>query len=76
MDPNANLEELRTLVALILSEDEHEESDALRLAELVEALDGWIAGGGFLPAAWRRKAPGSRLEAPNHAPEPDAHEPS
>jgi len=27
--------------------------DAQRLAELVQALDGWISGGGFLPAAWR-----------------------
>ncbi len=24
-----------------------------RLAELVLALDGWLAGGGFLPAQWR-----------------------
>ncbi len=30
------------------------ESDAIRLAELSEALDEWIKGGGFLPAAWKR----------------------
>jgi hypothetical protein len=28
-----------------------------RLADLVEALDGWISGGGFLPAAWERGRP-------------------
>lgn len=31
--------------------------DAERLAELVEALDGWIRRGGFLPDAWRKGAP-------------------
>lgn len=28
--------------------------DAGRLAELVQALDGWITSGGFLPRGWRR----------------------
>jgi len=27
---------------------------AARMGELVEALDGWISKGGFLPAAWVR----------------------
>jgi hypothetical protein len=27
---------------------------AYRLAELVEALDGWIKGGGFLPSSWQK----------------------
>ena len=26
--------------------------DASRLAELAQALDGWISGGGYLPSAW------------------------
>lgn len=58
MDPNANLKELLELAATLLDEeDEYEgniEEDAVRLAELVEALDGWLKEGGFLPARWRR----------------------
>ncbi len=50
MDPNANLAEQRRIVAQILDGDSS--ADWSRLAELVEALDQWIAGGGFLPAAW------------------------
>lgn len=58
MDPNANLEELRRLVARILAEDIDEafpNMNDLRLAELVLALDGWLSKGGFLPNAWRRE---------------------
>jgi hypothetical protein len=55
MDPNANLEEQRNLVAVILRAD-HDDIDitaaATRLAELVEALDQWLSNGGFLPADW------------------------
>lgn len=60
MDPNANLEELRRLAESMLEAYEDEDSngidqdDAARLAELVQALDGWITGGGFLPSAWKR----------------------
>jgi hypothetical protein len=64
MDPNANLAELRRLVARFMQAwDEADEEtgavtidtdDALRMAELVEALDGWLSKGGFLPAAWSR----------------------
>ena len=56
MDPNANLEEQRRLVAQINKDRDEEkvpsEHDAYRLAELVEALDGWISRGGFLPRDW------------------------
>jgi hypothetical protein len=60
MDPNATLKELRTLAARILSDDVFDddvapseaEARALRLAELVEALDQWLTRSGFLPAAW------------------------
>lgn len=64
MDPNANLEEMRQLAAAILAmtveqagetETADLHADAVRLSELVEALDGWISGGGFLPKAWERK---------------------
>jgi hypothetical protein len=64
MDPNANLAEQRRLAKRLLElpADElghyttAEQSEAyyasLRLAELVEALDGWIGSGGFLPKDW------------------------
>jgi hypothetical protein len=28
--------------------------DARRMADLIEALDGWISSGGFLPTDWNR----------------------
>jgi len=63
MDPNANLEEQRELVATINKERDDGASDpdeliqaALRLTELVEALDAWISGGGFLPREWATSA--------------------
>lgn len=59
MDPNANLREMLELAAAILAAGAEEEStdvdNAFRLAELVGALDGWITGGGFLPARWAQK---------------------
>lgn len=58
MDPNANLEEQRALASKILDRcdagDEIYGLDAVRLAELVQALDEWI-NGGFLPAEWRKR---------------------
>ena len=54
MDPNANLNEQRELAAKIAKGD-GDAYDAERLADLVEALDQWIAGGGFLPRAWERQ---------------------
>ena len=44
MDPNAALEELLRLA---------EQNEGERWADLVEALDGWIKGGGFLPQQWQ-----------------------
>jgi len=56
MDPNANLNEQRNIIAAMLAEgSEHIDSgDAVRLADLVQALDEWITKGGFLPDAWRK----------------------
>lgn len=60
MDPNANLKELLSLAAHIREEYENEDGngvdqdDANRLAELVEALDGWLSNKGFLPGRWSR----------------------
>ena len=53
MDPDANLAEARTIVRELLDDDAVARTKAARLAELVEALDLWIGGGGHLPAAWR-----------------------
>lgn len=57
MDPDANLAEQRKLAADLVDDyvDENEtfRDKAERLAELVQALDGWITKGGFLPAAWQ-----------------------
>lgn len=64
MDPDANLTEQLELAESLKDLLENEPSaerdaavdeDAERLADLVLALDGWIAGGGFLPKRWRRE---------------------
>lgn len=63
MDPNITLEELRRLSDHILTMTDAENTepdvdigweDARSLAEYVQALDGWISRGGFLPAEWMK----------------------
>lgn len=54
MDPDANLNEQRRVVARILADERVSEGDFYRLAELVEALDQWLQKGGFLPKDWQR----------------------
>jgi hypothetical protein len=56
MDPNANLEELRRHAEAVLTDKPNMldyQWRAQRMAELVQALDGWISKGGFLPSDWR-----------------------
>lgn len=53
MDPNANLKEQRELVKKLRG-DTSTYDDAIRLTELVEALDEWIRNGGALPSDWVR----------------------
>ena len=62
MDPNANLKEQIELALAIarykadLDLDRHPSPDqAERLAELVIALNDWIANGGFPPEKWERR---------------------
>lgn len=57
MDPDAALEELRRLAKENLRDTcaTFARADSERLSELVLALDDWIRGGGFLPAAWSKK---------------------
>lgn len=59
MDPNACLEEIRRLATqqrdADVAENNLSPSSVYRLAELVLALDEWLARGGFLPRTWERK---------------------
>ncbi len=49
MDPNETLSQIRQILA--------HDRDAARLADLVEALDGWLTEGGFMPQAWASTRP-------------------
>lgn len=59
MDPNANLKELLAW-ANARAEGEADDDADRYAAELVLALDEWIAGGGFLPKRWQRWQKGKR----------------
>lgn len=57
MDPNEALYRIRTAVAVINARvDEGAEVVSVELASHLakhfEALDGWLASGGFLPRSW------------------------
>jgi hypothetical protein len=60
MDPDANIAEQLRLVETINELDgamgienmRELETAAFRLAELVDALDGWLVGGGAKPTRW------------------------
>jgi len=57
MDPNTNLKEMLRLAENIMNRGEEDVyeidvSSAIRLAELVLAMNEWIKNGGFLPAKW------------------------
>jgi hypothetical protein len=58
MDPTANLAEqlelASNIIAMSEAGDDIHKVEALRLAELVEDLDSWLRGGGFLPSDWRK----------------------
>jgi len=62
MDPDANLaEQVRLATAVVDGKPSGGMTPvADRLAELVLAMDEWIRGGGFLPAAWSRAAKGGK----------------
>ena len=57
MDPDANLQEQREIIAR-MNRPENEGGyqgygrDVARIAELAQALDEWLTGGGFLPRQW------------------------
>ncbi len=56
MDPQATLNQLRELVTEVRQSDafnlEQLAGLAIDLANNVEALDGWLSRGGFLPSSW------------------------
>lgn len=64
MDPTANLEEQLKLAQKIIKACEIDmvpavltrivAADGQRLAELVDALDGWVRKGGAMPEQWER----------------------
>lgn len=64
MDPDANLKEQLALAESIIEQADSDDSDgdmpqidthdAVRLAELVLAINEWISRGGFLPQQWRK----------------------
>jgi len=55
MDPDSCLGELLALVVGVDEDRPPGPAAAARMAELVQALDGWLARGGFLPARWCRE---------------------
>ncbi len=64
MDPNQTLRNMRKLADRIIATADHPDTDdalsavqrmeerAVELSEAFQALDTWIASGGFLPAKW------------------------
>jgi hypothetical protein len=73
VDPNSNLKEQLEKVQLILYGGPFTVDDygaiTARLAELIEALDGWLSKGGFLPGKWEHQARKARDLADAIAPE-------
>jgi len=55
MDPDANLEEqLRIAYTILYGKAALDPDAAIRLAELVAAMDNWIILHGSLPKKWKR----------------------
>ena len=56
MDPNATLHYMRQLSeaiqAAVDSGEPIDDGDATGLADMVQAMDGWLSSGGFLPKGW------------------------
>lgn len=53
MDPDATLDELRSLASRVRAEHRLSQTDVERAGELFDALDGWLVTGGFIPVAWQ-----------------------
>jgi hypothetical protein len=58
MDPDETLKQIRYSLNILQSADYIIDIDDVdTLTTLVEALDGWISRGGFLPSDWRVPCP-------------------
>jgi len=59
MDPNETLRRMQEMAERVVRAadvgSDVDEDDACDLADAVQALDGWLSKGGFLPDAWRAK---------------------
>lgn len=53
MDPNETIRRIRLLAGRLLEDGTDSTHPGQALAELVQALDGWITRGGFLPDDWQ-----------------------
>ena len=58
MDPDPTLDELLDLIGPLLDPGhaDPEPAPVSRIAELVDALDGWLLTGGFPPRRWAGRA--------------------
>lgn len=65
MDPNETLRQLRELLSVNRYGEKIYPDDADRARDLFEALDQWLARGGFLPDAWRSASDGFLSEVDN-----------
>lgn len=58
LDPDKNLEQQKDIAQRMvegkMATPEDFETDSIRLAELVLALDEWMSKGGFPPKAWKK----------------------
>ena len=79
MDPDANLREQRAIAVDVMAIWDNSDAEtcgfteeqqgeltehAIRLAELVQALDQWISRGGFLPQPWQNLRDGITIPRP------------
>jgi len=59
MDPNEALfyarQSAERILACVDDSEPIDDFDAIRLAESLQALDQWIAKGGFLPKRWNKE---------------------
>ena len=55
MDPDEALWRAREYAIRVLNADSLESDEAVALAEALQALDGWLSRGGFLPEDWQQK---------------------
>lgn len=58
MDPNRLLAEIREIVTEVWKHEDSMPNELVELVEKVDALDGWLSIGGFLPDPWKYRVTG------------------